>query len=94
VPPQGGAYNLQSISATLRKRVWFTRLTLYHDYLQTLEKKVAAGGLSAPCAPEPILTCVQYQEEYKESQNVEGYCKYHPSPPQSAGWNYMYVVTI
>jgi len=62
--------------------------------LQTIEEKVVAGGLSVPRAPEPILTCVQCQEGYKESQNAEGYCKYHPSPLQSAGWDYMYVVTI
>ena len=66
--------------------------TLQHTYLQTLEEKLAAGGGGASRTPEPILTCVQCQEEYKESQNAEGYCKYHPSPLQSAGWDYMYVV--
>ena len=31
-PFQGGAYNLQSISATMRKRVWFTRLIVLVDW--------------------------------------------------------------
>ncbi|XP_065919557.1 uncharacterized protein [Dysidea avara] len=55
--------------------------------LEAIEDKLGAG---APRAPEPILTCVQCQEEYKESQNAEGYCKYHPSPLQGAGWDYIF----
>ena len=36
---------------------------------------------------EPILTCVQCQEEYLESQNAEGQCKYHPSVPGYLDWS-------
>jgi len=39
--------------------------------------------------PEPILTCVQCQEEYKQSENVEGQCKFHPSLMERANWDYM-----
>ena len=67
-------------------------------HLQTLEEKVASlmagGGGGGVAVAEPILTCVQCQEEYQESQNAEGYCKYHPSPLQNAGWDYVYVVCI
>ena len=52
----------------------------------------SGGGIQS--APEPILKCVQCQEDYKESQNAEGHCKYHPSPLVS--WRYymyMYVVS-
>ena len=52
---------------------------------------MAAGGGGAPRPPEPILTCVQCHEDYKESQNAEGYCNYHPLPLQGAGWDYVYV---
>ena len=54
---------------------------------------MAGSGGSGIAVPEPILTCVQCQEEYQESQNAEGYCKYHPSPLESGyGHNYLYVV--
>ncbi|XP_065920812.1 uncharacterized protein [Dysidea avara] len=55
--------------------------------LETIEDKLGGG---APSVPEPILTCVQCQKEYKESQSTESYCKYHPSPLQSAGWDYIF----
>ena len=50
-----------------------------------------AGGGGGIAVPEPILTCVQCQEEYQESQNAEGYCKYHSFPLGNAGYQYMYV---
>ena len=61
--------------------------------LQSFEKKLRSGAIGARKTPKPILTCVQCQEEYKESQNAEGYCKYHPSPLQEEGLDYMYVAS-
>lgn len=46
-------------------------------HLQALEEKVAKLTATGSVI-EPILTCVQCQEEYKESQNIKGCCKYHP----------------
>ena len=64
-----------------------------------LEEKVASliaggGGDSGgdTAVPDPILTCVQCQEEYQESRNAERYCNYHSLPLQFIGWDYVYVV--
>lgn len=47
--------------------------------LQVIEEKLDAVsvGESKPKGPEPILTCVQCQVEYKDSENGDGSCKYH-----------------
>ena len=62
--------------------------------LQALEEKVAISCSDALRAFEPVLTCVQCQKEYTESQNGEDYCRYHLYDPQEEGFEYMYVYGI
>jgi len=45
-------------------------------------------------AAEPVLTCVQCQEQYIESQNDEGHCKYHPSPSVNCWAYYTCVIFV
>lgn len=51
----------------------FAKVESLEERIGILEDEKAAK----PVGPEPILTCVQCLAEYKESENGEGYCKYH-----------------
>jgi hypothetical protein len=39
-------------------------------------------------ARETVLLCVQCQKEYRQSENAEGLCKYHPNFPIYSNWKY------